>query len=60
MDRYRYCYSCKQGTLQYSEKRYCENKVGWFERIFLTIASGGVYEVCLDDVWTCTECGKEG
>ena len=58
MKKYRYCKKCKTGTIQHSEKRYCGHKPSWLERGFLTIASGGVYEACLDKIWICAECGE--
>lgn len=55
----KYCSNCDCGTLQYSEKRYSNgSKPGITERIFLGIVSGGVNEACLDEYWTCTECGE--
>lgn len=58
MKKYRYCKKCEKGTIQNSEKWFCDNKVGIFERYFLGIVSGGVYEVCLDKYWVCAECGN--
>lgn len=58
MKKYRHCKFCEKGTIQYSEKWFCNNKVGIFERCFLGIFSGGVYEACLDKYWVCAECGK--
>ena len=59
MKKYRYCKYCKTGTIQHSEKRYCDNKVGLIERCFLSLTSGGVYEACLDTCFVCSECGGE-
>lgn len=59
MKKYKHCKICKKGTIQHSEKRFCENKVGVVERIFLGVCSGGIYEACLDTCWICAECGNE-
>lgn len=59
MKKYKYCQHCEKGTMQHSEKRYCDSKPHPIERAFLTIFSGGVFEACLDKYWICAECGNE-